>query len=219
MSDAAPIRLLIADDEQEMRDLCSSIGRRMGMECILAETAEEALRIVESDWPDIVLSDLLIGKMSGLELLAEIKNRRVSTEVALMSAYGSIETAVEAMRAGAFDFVVKPFRVEKLMLILERMADKARCARCEQHPVASTVEMLAQIPCTDLEELERLTVQRVFEQVHGDKLQARKLLGISRATLYRKMKRYGIKTRQGSQNVPVREVRTSRDRVVLLSQS
>ena len=50
-------------------------------------------------------------------------------------------------------------------------------------------------PCTDLEELERLTVQQVFEQVGGDKVQAQKLLGISRATLYRKIKRYGIETR------------------------
>jgi DNA-binding NtrC family response regulator len=74
------------------------------------------------------------------------------------------------------------------------------------------------LPCTDLEELERLTVQRVFELVHGDKLQAQKMLGISRATLYRKIKRYGIETRRYGQNVPEKVVLCEPERMILLSQ-
>jgi DNA-binding NtrC family response regulator len=73
--------------------------------------------------------------------------------------------------------------------------------------------------CTDLEELEKLTMQRVFQQVDGDKEQAQRLLGISRATLYRKIKRYGIQTRQNGQKVPVRVVRGERERMILLSQT
>ena len=64
------------------------------------------------------------GTSSGLELLAEVKKRSPQTEVALMSAYGTIESAVQAMRLGAYDFVVKPFREEEFRLVLERMVEK-----------------------------------------------------------------------------------------------
>jgi DNA-binding NtrC family response regulator len=166
-----------------------------------------------------VLTEMVMGKISGLQLLAEVKKRSPFTEVALMSACGTIESAVEAMRLGAYDFVVKPFRVDKLKLMLSRMVDKVRLVReneslraCLQSKVQC--ESASPLPCTDLEELERLTVQRVFERVGGDKEQAQKLLGISRATMYRKIKRYGIQTRQ---EIPT-ESPGAAEQVVLLSQ-
>jgi DNA-binding NtrC family response regulator len=170
----------------------------------------------------MVLADLPPGANSGLELLAEIKRRWPHTEVALMSACGSIESAVEAMQLGACDYVVKPFHGDKLRLILLRMAEKVGEARekrlaCEGQVRLVVPASLLAAPCMDLEELERLTVQRVFELVNGDKTQARKLLGISRATLYRKIKRYGIQAAR--QNVPVKMVRDERERMILLSQS
>lgn len=221
MPDSYPVRILIVDDEPEMRALCASIGRGLGLQCAEAATAEEALQRAEYDAPEMVLADLLMGKMSGLELLAEIKGRWPRTEVALMSAYGSIENAVAAMRLGAHDFIVKPFRADKMMSILQGMMDKVHRARNERLPRDGRQSNLAldvALPatCTDLEELERITVQRVFELVQGDKAQAQKLLGISRATLYRKIKRYGIQVRQ---EVPEKRVRDQRERMILLSQS
>jgi DNA-binding NtrC family response regulator len=224
MLDLPPIRLLIVDDQAEVRELCVSIGGSLGLQCVEAESAEEALQRAESEAPEMVLSDVLMGRMSGLELLAEIKRRWSLTEVALMSAYGSIESAVEAMRLGAYDFVVKPFPVEKVRLVLQGMAEKVRVARSERPQndgqlSGTDLATLLPEPCMDLEELERFTVQRVFEMVDGDKLRAQKLLGISRATLYRKMKRYGIKSRRMGQNVQVKVVRDGQERVILLSQS
>lgn len=224
MPDSPPIRFLIVDDQAEVRELCVSIGCGLGLQCVQAENAEDALQRAESDAPEMVLSDLLMGRMSGLELLAEIKRRWSRTEVALMSAYGSIESAVEAMRLGAYDFIVKPFSVEKARLVLQGMAEKVRAARREQPQSDGQLSRTALAPllaesCMDLEELERFTVQRAFEMVDGDKLKAQKLLGISRATLYRKMKRYGIKSRRMGQNVPEKVVRDGRERVILLSQS
>ena len=99
------------------------------MVCWQAKSAKEALERVESDAPELMLTDLVLGKSSGLELLAEVKKRSPLTEVALMSAYGTIESAVQAMRLGAYDFVVKPFRVEEFRLILERMVEKVQLTR------------------------------------------------------------------------------------------
>ncbi len=129
MSDQRPMRLLIVDEQQSVRALCAAIGDAMGLVCSQAESADEVLERVESDAPELMLADLVPGKSSGLELLAEVKKRSPQTEVALMSAYGTIESAVQAMRLGAYDFVVKPFRAEEFRLVLEGMAEKVRLAR------------------------------------------------------------------------------------------
>ena len=200
MSDPAPIRLLIVDDQQSIRQLCAAIGGRMGLSCAQADSAVAALEQMKSEAAELMLADLEMGGGSGLELMAGVKRRWPLTEVVLMGSYGSLESAAQARRLGAYDFVVKPFRVEEFQRMLERMAEKARLVR-ENDLLRTRLQGRTKpgstppAPCTDLEELERLTVQRVFEQVGGDKEQAQKLLGISRATLYRKIKRYGIETR------------------------
>ena len=194
MPDQTPLQLLIVDDQQGIRQLCAAIGGRLGLECAQLESAEAALAQMTNRAAELILADLQAGKGSGLELLAEVKRRWPLTEVAVMSAYGSRDSALQAMRLGAYDFVVKPFRVEEFQLVLERMMEKARLVR-ENKLLRSRLRGRAGLPvqaCTDLEELERLTVQRVIEQVGGDKEEAQRLLGISRATLYRKIKRYGI---------------------------
>jgi DNA-binding NtrC family response regulator len=200
MSDPAPIRLLIVDDQKSIRQLCAAIGGRMGLSCAQADSAVAALEQMKSEAAELMLADLEMGGSSGLELMAGVKRRWPLTEVVLMGSYGSLESAAQARRLGAYDFVVKPFRVEEFQRMLERMAEKARLVR-ENELLRTRLQGRTKpgstppAPCTDLEELERLTVQRVFEQVGGDKVQAQKLLGISRATLYRKIKRYGIETR------------------------
>jgi len=189
-----PLRLLIVDDQQAVRQLCAAIGGRLGLECTQLESAEAALEQMSHRAAELILADLQVGGNSqpvGLELLAEVKLRWPLTEVALMSSYASVESAVHAMRLGAYHFVIKPFRVEEFQLVLERMAEKARLVR-ENKLLRNRLQGRTKPPTTDLEELERLTVQRGFDQVQGDKEEAQRLLGISRATLYRKIKRYGI---------------------------
>jgi DNA-binding NtrC family response regulator len=162
------------------------------------ESAAEAMKLVVNDAPDLILADLADVDISALELLAEIKKYRLQSIVALMSATGTIEIAVEAMRLGASDFVVKPLQTEKLRLTLMRMVESFRLSQKNelfQSRQRSVGQVLPSFP-VDLEGLERLAVQRVFEQVAGNKEKAQKLLGISRATLYRKIKRYGIQSAQ-----------------------
>jgi DNA-binding NtrC family response regulator len=225
MSNQGPLRLLIVDEQPGVRALCAAIGHAMGLVCSQAESADEGLERVGNDAPELMLADLLPGKSSGLELLAEVKKRSPQTEVALMSAYGTIESAVRAMRLGAYDFVVKPFRAEEFGLVLKGMVEKVRLTRDNEGicapPGGAHAAYEPPVLSTDLGELERFTVRRVFEQVDGDKEKAQKLLGISRATLYRKLKRYGIQTRPFRQQPVDTEQKTdaAAERMILLSQS
>ena len=126
MADAYKIRFLVVDDQQSIRRLCVTIAASLDFECSEAESAESALEKLENDAPDIVLVDLRMAQMSGLEFLAEFKKILPHSEVSIMTGYGSIETAVQAMKLGAYDYITKPFRVEELKITLQRMAEKVR---------------------------------------------------------------------------------------------
>jgi two-component system, NtrC family, response regulator AtoC len=120
------IRLLVVDDEQSIRRLCMTIGTSLGFACTEAESAEAAAARLDADTPDLVLTDLKLPSQSGVELLRQIKALLPRTEVAIMTGHGSIESAVDSMKLGAYDYIEKPFRVEKMRLLLQRMAEKIR---------------------------------------------------------------------------------------------
>jgi len=126
MSDDLKIRLLVVDDEQSIRRLCMTIGNSLGFTSSEAESAEAAIARMETETPDLVLTDLRLPNMSGVDLLKQTKSLLPRTEVAIMTGHGSIESAVDAMKLGAYDYIEKPFRVEKMRLLLQRMAEKVR---------------------------------------------------------------------------------------------
>jgi two-component system response regulator AtoC len=126
MKDETKIRFVIVDDEQSIRRLCMTVGQGLGFVCAEAETAEAALESLETAPPDIIVTDLKLPNLSGVELLRKIKEQLPRAEVAIMTGHGSIESAVDAMRQGAYDYIEKPFRVEKLRQLLQRMAEKVR---------------------------------------------------------------------------------------------
>ncbi len=126
MTNEQKIRFVIVDDEQSIRRLCMTVGQGLGFECAEAETAEAALESLEAVLPDIIVTDLKLPNLTGVELLRKIKEQLPRAEVAIMTGHGSIESAVEAMRQGAYDYIEKPFRVEKLRQLLQRMAEKVR---------------------------------------------------------------------------------------------
>jgi two-component system, NtrC family, response regulator AtoC len=126
MSDELKTRLLVVDDEQSIRRLCMTIGNSLGFACTEAESAEAAVGRLDAEIPDLVLTDLKLPSQSGVELLRQIKTQLPRTEVAIMTGHGSIESAVDAMKLGAYDYIEKPFRVEKMRLLLQRMAEKVR---------------------------------------------------------------------------------------------
>jgi two-component system response regulator AtoC len=126
MSNAMKIKLLVVDDEQSIRKLCMTIGTTLGFACSEAESAEAAMARLETEPPDIVLTDLKLPNQSGVELLRHIKSILPRAEASIMTGHGSIESAVDAMKLGAYDYIEKPFRVEKMRLLLQRMAEKVR---------------------------------------------------------------------------------------------
>ena len=121
------IRLLVVDDEQSIRKLCVTVGEALGFICMEADSGESALALLEEQPVHMVLTDMVMPRMSGLEFLEKVKSFLPRTEVALMTGHGSIETAVQAMKLGAYDYITKPFSpLEELRLFLRRMADKIR---------------------------------------------------------------------------------------------
>lgn len=126
MSNEMKIRFLVVEDEPSIRKLCLTIAEKLGFAPSEAESAEAALTLIETQAPDVVLADLKLPQESGVGLLRQIKQALPATEVAIMTGHGTIESAVDAMKLGAYDYIEKPFRVEKLRLLLQRMAEKVR---------------------------------------------------------------------------------------------
>jgi two-component system, NtrC family, response regulator AtoC len=125
VSDDFKIRLLIVDDEQSIRRLCSTIGESLGFVCREADSGESALAVLEEAPAHMVLTDMVMPRMSGLQFLETAKKLYPRTEIAVMTGHGSIETAVQAMKLGAYDYITKPFSpLEELRLFLRRMAEK-----------------------------------------------------------------------------------------------
>lgn len=124
MTSDAKVRFMIVDDHPSIRKLCMTVGASVGFSCVEAESAVAALAQLENDSPDIILADLMMPNMTGLEFLPRVKELLPRTEIAIMTGHASIETAVQAMKLGAYDYITKPFRIEELKLLLQRMAEK-----------------------------------------------------------------------------------------------
>src|SRR6201993_1089287 len=102
-----------------------TVADGMGFTSMGASTGEEALTLLEEQPAHIILTDLVMPRMSGLEFLERVKRILPRAEVAVMTGHGSVETAVQAMKLGAYDYIAKPFSpLEELRLFLRRMADK-----------------------------------------------------------------------------------------------
>ena len=119
-------RILVVDDEPGMRRSLAISLKREGYEVEEAAGGTEALLRLEREIYDLVMTDLKMTPVGGLEVLAAAKKTAPRTEVIVMTAYGSIEAAVEAMRLGAFDFVGKPFQAEEILVRVRNALEKAR---------------------------------------------------------------------------------------------
>jgi DNA-binding NtrC family response regulator len=121
--------LLVVDDEKKIREHLATYLRELGHRVLLAADAAEALRASDSDEIDLVLSDVRMAGMDGMALLRELRRRRPDAVVVLMTAYGTIPGAVEAMREGAFHYLVKPFGLDEVGLLVQRALELASLRR------------------------------------------------------------------------------------------
>ncbi len=112
--------ILVVDDDNAMREMMVSMLESAGIHAESADSAEGAVEAVRNGEFDVVLSDIRMPGKDGLELLGELRELRPETPVVLMTAFGSIDSAVAAMRGGAFDYIPKPFKRDEVLVILER---------------------------------------------------------------------------------------------------
>jgi DNA-binding NtrC family response regulator len=122
-SQAADLAVLIVDDESSTCSLCGDIAREIGLAVHFAETTEAALELLERSPVDILLTDLKVPELGGLELLKRVRAGYPHVAAMVLTQYGTIETAIEATRLGAQDYVTKPFHVEELRSKLERLVN------------------------------------------------------------------------------------------------
>ncbi len=125
-------RLLIVDDDEQLRLTLYRRFQRLGMEVTEAESAEDALAKAEHLRFDVALLDLHLPGKSGIELLTELKERQPEVEGLLLTGHGSIETAIQAMKRGAYDYLTKPFHLPELEIYIQKAHEKVRLARRER---------------------------------------------------------------------------------------
>ena len=122
-------KILIVDDEPIARDNLDHVLKKAGYITILAEHGQQAIDLLKQEEVDLVLTDLRMKGKDGMAVLGEAKKLWPSTEVVVITGYASVDTAVEAMRQGAYDYVAKPFKIDELRIIVEKALEKTSLRR------------------------------------------------------------------------------------------
>jgi two-component system response regulator PilR (NtrC family) len=123
------MRILIVDDEEVLRDVLDAVLRREGFDVVLASTGEEALSIIESDDIDLVILDIMLPGISGIDTLRSIRISDPDLPVIVITAFSSIDGAIEAMKHGAFHYIPKPFKNEEVVLTVTKALEQRRLSR------------------------------------------------------------------------------------------
>ena len=124
-------RILIVDDEKNMRRVLGALVRRDGFETLEASNGIAALEVLAEADVDAILTDLKMPQMNGLELLAEVRRRQPATPVIMLTAHGTIGSAVEALKRGAFDFLTKPFEPDEIRQVVAKAIATRRLEEAE----------------------------------------------------------------------------------------
>ena len=123
-SDNIPI--LVVDDEENLRHMLQVLLSRQGYLVDLATNGEEALKMALSTEYDFILSDIKMPVMDGAEFLKKAFSEGIKSTIIMMSAYGTMDTAIECMKQGAYDYISKPFKNDEILLVLQKAAERER---------------------------------------------------------------------------------------------
>jgi DNA-binding NtrC family response regulator len=118
--------ILVVDDDARMRELVSKVLAREGYSVRPLPRGQDVLQALEEGPADLVISDIRMPEMDGLTLLQEVKRVAPETSVLLMTAFGSIDTAVQAIKAGAYDYLTKPFKMDEIIVVVRRAMEERR---------------------------------------------------------------------------------------------
>src|SRR3954466_5551700 len=122
-------RILVIDDDTGVRESIARMLRQAGYTVQCASNGEEGLRLARDGSFDVVLSDMRMPGLSGLDVLRKLREQRVDSVFIIMTGFGTVDTAVEAMKLGAVDFVQKPFFRDELLMRVRSAADRRQLAR------------------------------------------------------------------------------------------
>ena len=120
------LNLLLVDDERAVREACRDVAEGLGFNAFTAASAEEAYRLLDTQNIDVVLLDLRLPGANGIDALLELRERRPDLVVVVMTGFATVQSAVQAMKEGAYDYVTKPFTKDELSLLLERVTNHLR---------------------------------------------------------------------------------------------
>ena len=137
--------ILIVEDEAKMRRLLELNLGDDGFQTLSAEDAETGLKLLQNGAVDLVITDLKLPGMNGLDFLQAVKRFQAALPVIVMTAFGTVETAVEAMKAGASDYVLKPFSLDEMRMVVHKELDVQRL-RVENRSLREALQQRYSIP-------------------------------------------------------------------------
>jgi DNA-binding NtrC family response regulator len=119
-------KILVVDDNKDLREILEEYLREEGDNVEGADNGQEALEKYRENYYDLIITDLNMPELAGMELIKTIRQENEITEFAIITGYASMDSAVEAIKIGAFDYIVKPFRMEELKVVVKNVREKVR---------------------------------------------------------------------------------------------
>jgi two-component system response regulator AtoC len=157
-------RVLVVDDEENIRLVLRTLLKKNGYEVEVADSGEAALSSLDAFDPDVILTDVRMPRMGGLDLLGALKAKQHPATVIVMSAYGNVDLAIEAMKAGAYDYVSKPFKPDEIVLTL-RKAEEREALRRENRALKEQIQKDSQFESILAKSREMLEIFRTIAKI------------------------------------------------------
>ncbi len=157
-------RILVVDDEENIRLVLRTLLKKHGFDVEVADSGESALALVDAFDPDVILTDVRMPRMGGLDMLATLKAKQHPATVIVMSAYGNVDLAIEAMKAGAYDYVSKPFKPDEVVLAL-RKAEERETLRRENRALKEQIQKENQFESILAKSKEMLDIFRTITKI------------------------------------------------------
>jgi len=198
VTDPTPLRVLVADDEESVRFFLRRGLSKAGYHVDEAASGAEAIEKLGALPYDVVLTDLVMPEVSGLDVLAAAQEMDGSAVVVLMTAHGSVDNAIDALRLGACDYLTKPFELKEMIVTVERGLEKRAMER-ENRKLRFLVSKVDQEPespeglAASRREWEKRYISDLLRQTRGNVTKAAELAQISRPNLHKKLKQLGIR--------------------------
>jgi len=199
MDTGTPVRVLVVDDEESVRFFLTRALAKAGYAVDAAPDGQVAIDLLGRTPYDVVLTDLVMPGLTGLDVLAAVHEMDKESIVILMTAHGTVENAIDALRKGAFDYITKPFETKELLVTVERGLERREVER-ENRKLRFLVNKRLDEDHEDDEggiaaarrEWERSYISDLLRKTHGNVTKAAELAQISRPNLHKKLRHLGL---------------------------